>query len=134
MSAWLGCLRNYLKIHTGNVLGKLLECQLSKTNLPDRSGHSCETKSILVDVAIEHNESLSSQFPGLRKEDRHGFTLVLTAWRHAARDSGECEETEMVCPNTDGGAHRDTSHCIWQKMYCDGHQVRPACCIITEDY
>ena len=76
-----------------------------------------------MDVAIEHNESLSSQFPGLRKEDRHGFTLVLTAWRHAARDSGECEETEMVCPNTDGGAHRDTSHCIWQKMYCDGHQV-----------
>ena len=87
---------------------------------------------VLVDVAIEHNESLSSQFPGLRKEDRHGFTLVLTAWRHAARDSGECEETEMVCPNTDGGAHRDTSHCIWQKMYCDGHQVRPACCIITQ--
>jgi hypothetical protein len=25
----------------------------------DRSGHSCETKSILVDVAIDHNRSLS---------------------------------------------------------------------------
>merc|ERR1719483_1680309 len=45
----------------------------------DRSGHSCETKSILVDVAIEHNQTLSDQFPGLRKEDRHGFTLVFTA-------------------------------------------------------
>ena len=91
----------------------------------DRSGHSCETESILVDVAVEHNSSLSDQFPGLRKEDRHGFTLVFTAWRHAARESGECEESEMACPNTDGGAHRDTSHCIWQKMYCDGHQVQP---------
>jgi hypothetical protein len=25
----------------------------------DRSGHSCETKSILVDVAIDHNRSLT---------------------------------------------------------------------------
>ena len=31
-----------------------------------RSGHSCETRNILVDVAIEHNSSLSDQFPGLR--------------------------------------------------------------------
>ncbi len=27
--------------------------------MEDRSGHSCETKSILVDVAIDHNRSLS---------------------------------------------------------------------------
>ena len=88
----------------------------------DRSGHSCETKSILVDVAIEHNMSLSDQFPGLRKEDRHGFTLVFTAWRHGDEETGECGEAEMMCPTSDGGAHGDQSHCIWQKMYCDGHQ------------
>ena len=88
----------------------------------DRSGHSCETKSILVDVAIEHNTSLSDQFPGLRKEDRHGFTLVFTAWRHGDKETGDCGEAEMMCPTSDGGAHGDRSHCIWQKMYCDGHQ------------
>ena len=88
----------------------------------DRSGHSCETKSILVVVAIEHNMSLSDQFPGLRKEDRHGFTLVFTAWRHGDEETGECGEAEMMCPTSDGGAHGDQSHCIWQKMYCDGHQ------------
>ena len=88
----------------------------------DRSGHSCETKSILVDVAIEHNMSLSDHFPGLRKEDRHGFTLVFTAWRHGDEETGECGEAEMMCPTSDGGAHGDQSHCIWQKMYCDGHQ------------
>ena len=88
----------------------------------DRSGHSCETKSILVDVAIEHNKSLSDQFPGLRKEDRHGFTLVFTAWRHGDEETGDCGEAEMMCPTSDGGAHGDRSHCIWQKMYCDGHQ------------
>lgn len=88
----------------------------------DRSGHSCETKRILVDVAIEHNTSLSDQFPGLRKEDRHGFTLVFTAWRHGDEETGECGEAEMMCPTSDGGAHGDQSHCIWQKMYCDGHQ------------
>ena len=87
----------------------------------DRAGHSCETDRILVDVAIEHNKSLSDQFPGLRKEDRHGFTLVFTAWRHVDQ-SGECSEAEMMCPTSDGGAHADMNHCIWQKMYCDGHQ------------
>jgi len=87
----------------------------------DRSGHSCETKSILVDVAIEHNQTLSDQFPGLRKEDRHGFTLVFTAWKHADEE-GACYEGEMTCPTTDGGVHADKNHCIWQKMLCDGHQ------------
>jgi len=87
----------------------------------DRSGHSCETKSILVDIAIEHNQTLSDQFPGLRKEDRHGFTLVFTAWKHAD-EGGACSEGEMTCPTTDGGVHADTAHCIWQKMLCDGHQ------------
>ena len=87
----------------------------------DRSGHSCETNRILVDVAIDHNQSLSDQFPGLRKEDRHGFTLVFTAWKHVD-EGGECGEAEMQCPTSDGGSHADTDHCIWQKMYCDGHQ------------
>jgi len=88
----------------------------------DRNGHSCETRSILLDVAIEHNQTLSEQFPGLRKEDRHGFTLVFTAWKHSKDESGECDEGEMTCPTSDGGAHKDKTHCIWQKMYCDGHQ------------
>jgi len=88
----------------------------------DRHGHSCETKNILVDVAIDHNKSLSDQFPGLRKADRHGFTLVFTAWKHSDVETGDCEESEMKCPTSDGGAHKDKSHCIWQKMYCDGHQ------------
>jgi len=87
----------------------------------DRSGHSCETKSILVDVAIEHNQTLSDMFPGLRKEDRHGFTLVFTAWTHADEE-GVCGEGEMTCPTTDGGVHGDSQHCIWQNMLCDGHQ------------
>ena len=87
----------------------------------DRHGHSCETKNILVDVAIDHNQTLSDQFPGLRKEDRHGFTLVFTAWKHSD-EAGECAEAEMMCPTSDGGAHKDKGHCIWQKMYCDGHQ------------
>jgi len=64
---------------------------------------------------------LSDQFPGLRKEDRHGFTLVFTAWTHADEE-GLCGEGEMTCPTTDGGVHGDTAHCIWQKMLCDGHQ------------
>ena len=29
----------------------------------------------------------------------------------------------MTCPNTDGGAHADRGHCIWQQMLCDSHQV-----------
>ena len=33
------------------------------------------------------------------------------------------EEGEMTCPNTDGGAHADRGHCIWQQMLCDSHQV-----------
>jgi len=87
----------------------------------------------LVDVAIEHNASLSDMLPGLRKSDRHGFTVVFTAWRHAVGHVGErpnthadgpegCEEGEMTCPNTDGGAHADRGHCIWQQMLCDSHQ------------
>jgi len=86
----------------------------------DRSGHSCETKRILVDVRIEHNKTLSDMFHTLRKSDRHGFTVVFTAWRHAD-ETGNCQEAEMVCPNSDGGIHVQ-SHCIWQKMLCDGHQ------------
>ena len=86
----------------------------------DRSGHSCETKRILVDVAIEHNKTLSDAFPVLRKSDRHGFTVVFTAWRHAD-DAGSCGDAEMTCPNSDGGVH-EGNHCIWQKMLCDGHQ------------
>ena len=74
-----------------------------------------------MDVAIDHNQTLSDQFPGLRKEDRHGFTLVFTAWKHVDQ-SGECGEAEMQCPTSDGGSHADKNHCIWQKMYCDGHQ------------
>ena len=41
-----------------------------------------------------------------RKEDRHGFTLVFTAWRHGDAKTGECGEAEMTCPTSDGGAHR----------------------------
>ncbi len=33
--------------------------------------------------------SLSDRFPALRKSDRHGFTVVFTAWRHAD-NSGAC--------------------------------------------
>lgn len=87
----------------------------------DREQHSCETKNLLVDVAIEHNITLSNLFPALRKSDRHGFTIVFTAWRHADVD-GECKETEMVCPNSDGGVHASHNHCVWDKMVCDGHQ------------
>ena len=29
----------------------------------------------------------------------------------------------MTCPNTDGGAHGDRGHCVWQQMLCDSHQV-----------
>ena len=32
-------------------------------------------------------------------------------------------EGEMTCPNTDGGAHGDRGHCVWQQMLCDSHQV-----------
>jgi len=87
----------------------------------DQSGHSCESRQILVDVAIEHNASLSDMLPGLRKSDRHGFTVVFTAWRHADGPEG-CGEGEMTCPNTDGGAHADRGHCVWQQMLCDSHQ------------
>merc|ERR1719225_1708674 len=87
----------------------------------DQSGHSCESRQILVDVAIEHNSSLSDLFPGLSKSDRYGFTVVFTAWRHADGPEG-CGEGEMTCPNTDGGAHGDRGHCVWQQMLCDSHQ------------
>ena len=97
--------------HHQNLFGYCVE---------DRSGHSCETKRILVDVAIEHNASLSDSLPALRKSDRHGFTVVFTAWKHA--EDGSCPDDDMVCPNTDGGVHADKNHCIWQKMMCDGHQ------------
>ena len=33
-------------------------------------------------------------------------------------------EGEMTCPNTDGGAHGDRGHCVWQQMLCDSHQVK----------
>lgn len=95
-----------------NIIGYCVE---------DRSGHSCETKRILVDVAVEHNKTLSDLLPALRKSDRHGFTVVFTAWKHSNED-GSCPETDMVCPNSDGGVHAERSHCIWQKMMCDGHQ------------
>lgn len=95
-----------------NIIGYCVE---------DRSGHSCETKRILVDVAVEHNKTLSDSFPSLRKSDRHGFTIIFTAWRHAD-NTGSCDDSEMVCPNSDGGVHADRNHCIWQKMMCDGHQ------------
>ena len=87
----------------------------------DREQHSCETKNMLVDVAIEHNMTLSNLFPALRKSDRHGFTIVFTAWRHADQE-GFCKESEMVCPNSDGGVHASQNHCIWENMACDGHQ------------
>jgi len=95
-----------------NIIGYCVE---------DRSGHSCETKRILVDVAVEHNKTLSDLLPALRKSDRHGFTVVFTAWKHSNED-GSCPETDMVCPNSDGGVHAERSHCIWQKMMCDGPQ------------
>ena len=87
----------------------------------DRSGHSCETRKLLVDIAVEYNRTLSNMYPSLRKSDRHGFTVIFTAWRHAD-EAGRCQESEMVCPNSDGGSHADNNHCIWQKMLCDGHQ------------
>ena len=96
---------------TRNIIGYCYE---------DRSGHSCETNAVLVDVGIEQNETLSNLFPELRKTDRHGFTIVFTSWRHTEKD--ECKEQEFLCPTVDGGAHGDTAHCIWQNMMCDGHQ------------
>lgn len=87
----------------------------------DRSGHSCETKKILIDVSVDHNKTLTSLHPELSKTSRHGFTLVLTAYSHT-NPAGDCGEGEMTCPNADGGVHSSTSHCIWQKLLCDGHQ------------
>ncbi len=41
-------------------------------------------------VTCSHcSRSLSDRFPALRKSDRHGFTVVFTAWRHAD-NSGAC--------------------------------------------
>ena len=58
-------------------------------------------------MTIEHDQTLSEQLPGLRKEERHEFTLVFTAWKHSKDVSTECEEGEMTCPTSDGGAHKD---------------------------
>jgi hypothetical protein len=38
--------------------------------------------------------SLSDQFSAMRKSDRHGFTVVFTAWRHAD-GAGACLESGM---------------------------------------
>ena len=104
----------------------------------DRSGHSCESQTIFLNVMID-NRDLGERY-GLNSKRRKGFSVVVTGYRHpdkvvmhdkpplaapsnAVHDMGRCDpDTEFTCPIRDFSLHNDRDHCIWKNLRCDSHQ------------
>ena len=88
----------------------------------DRSGHSCESKTIFLNAVIGNDDKFLTSEEELNKK-RKGFSVVITGYNHADQDQGQkCLATEFSCPIRDFSLHEQQNHCVWSEFRCDGHQ------------
>lgn len=87
----------------------------------DRSGHSCESKSITLKTVIDARGDLAGKF-GLNLRRSKGFSIVVTGYRHANNTDRHCEPDEFECRINDFSIHSAKPHCIWDRLKCDTHQ------------
>ena len=118
----------------------------------DRSGHSCESATITLNVVVNSSPDLSQRY-GAALPPPKGFTVVVTGYRHpgSAKSSkellleaeeaedeashhqrqtpvvvddagGPCLQDEFLCPILDFSVHDGKPHCVWDHLRCDGHQ------------